>query len=527
MTSLSDRQITLMLKIDQLGDEVADELELALAIVGAIAEALLADLCLMCLPDEDSGQLELRALVDKGNVLGARDEAHWRLMIVRAASTPAKAILDTTLDLGQGRALHYLGAPLHAGSRPLGALLLARAGQRFTPDDQALLSVAVSQTDTAMVHAATVVELRRRTLELEAVLKVDQIRDAGLEFQQMLDATLGELSRVVPSGAGFIMLFDKTGRELELRAMTHRDFFARPDCLRIVRDAADEALRRAEPIAKRYPDGPVRSLIGIPLILNERVIGVLGVLNRAGRDGFSRADRELLRGIASQIDTAIFESLETQRLRAAFSRNVGPQVMRRLLDVADRDLLKGDRAEITTLFSDIRGFTGVSEKLDVEVLEQMLNEHLGAMTELVLAHDGTLDKYVGDCVMAFFNAPERQPDHARRAVRLALEMQRAHGEVMKGWAARGLPAVAIGIGISTGPAIVGNFGSNQRSEYTAIGADVNLASRLCGAAEGNQTLISESTYTALKDAIVAEPLPPMHLKGIAEPVKSWAVLSLK
>lgn len=256
------------------------------------------------------------------------------------------------------------------------------------------------------------------------------------------------------------------------------------------------------------------------------MIGVLGVVNRKGRPAFTRSDMEMLRAIASQMDTAIFESLETQKLRAAFGKCVGPQVMDRLLATGDRDLLSGERIVVTTLFSDIRGFTNMSEKIEPELLQGVLNDHLSALTDLVLAYEGTLDKYIGDCVMAFFNAPERQPDHALRAVKLALDMQKAHHQVMERWRDR-VPLPPIGIGISTGDTMMGNFGSVRRLEYTAIGADVNLASRLCGAALGDENLISQSTYDLVKNFVAADEMPLMHLKGIEENVRCWNVRGLR
>jgi adenylate cyclase len=235
---------------------------------------------------------------------------------------------------------------------------------------------------------------------------------------------------------------------------------------------------------------------------------------------------QLLHAIGSQMDTAIFESLQTQRLRQAFGQCVGPQVMDRLLTISDRDLLSSEKLAVTTLFSDIRGFTHMSEMLESEVLREVLNDHLSAMTDLVLNFEGTLDKYIGDCVMCLFNAPERQPDHAFRAVRLALEMQKAQRQIMERWRGR-LALPPIGIGVATGETTMGNFGSVRRLEYTAIGPEVNLAARLCGVAEGDQTLISQATYEAVKDRVVAKEMPPLHLKGIEGEIRSWSLQGLK
>jgi adenylate cyclase len=266
-------------------------------------------------------------------------------------------------------------------------------------------------------------------------------------------------------------------------------------------------------------------VLGVPLILRSKLIGVLGVVNPAGRPAFTRADAQLLRAIGSQMDTAIFESLQTQRLRGAFGQSVGPRVMERLLSVSDRDLLLGERRTVTTLFSDIRGFTAMSERIDADQLQAVLNDHLSAMTDLALGCEATLDKYIGDCVMCFFNAPEDQPDHALRAVRLALDMQAAQGDLIERWRGQ-LPMPPIGIGISTGDTILGNFGSLRRLEYTAIGRDVNLAARLCAAAQGGEILISQGTYDLVRAWVAAEELPPLLLKGIEAEVRCWRVLGL-
>ena len=197
--------------------------------------------------------------------------------------------------------------------------------------------------------------------------------------------------------------------------------------------------------------------------------------------------------------------------------------MDRMLTMPERDWLKGERVVVTALFSDIRGFTATSEEIGPELLVQMLSDHLNAMTEMVRAHDGTLDKFIGDGVMALYNVPLPQPDHALRAVRTAWGMMQAHREVMRRWP----PLPPIGIGVDTGEVIVGNFGSAQRLEYTAIGHHINLAARLCGAAEGDQILISAATYALARDHVEAEPVPALRLKGITVAVPAYQVLGLK
>ncbi len=525
--SIKTRQLALILAIDRIRDGAADERELAAAIVSTLADAVDAELCLLCLRDDDSGQLQVRALTDRASVYGDLNaEQHLRDLAQRAADLASAQMLHTDLAIDQRRHSYCVAAPLRVAGESLGALLLLNADRPFDHAELAVVEAAISQIDSAMQHARTLRELTRRQVELETIFRIDRLRDRTADFQQLLDSVLAEVCGTLDAETSFLMLYDRAGNELELRALTGNDLFAVDTTAREIRTLSEEAVRTAEMMHRAYTAGPLRALVGVPLILRDKLIGVLGVANRRGRPAFTRTDLDLLRGIASQMDTAIFENLATQRLRGAFGLCVGPQVMERLLTISDRDLLSGERRLVTTLFSDIRGFTNMAEHIEPEVLQTVLNDHLSTLTDLVLAYEGTLDKYIGDSVMCFFNAPEDQPDHALRAVRLALEMQKAHREIMARWADR-LPLPAIGVGISTGETMMGNFGSLRRLDYTAIGRDVNLSARLCAAAEGDQTLISQATYALVERWVVADPIQPLHLKGIGGDVVSWQLRGLK
>jgi len=525
--ALERKRIDLILAIDRIRDTAGDEPELVTSIVSAVADAMDVELCLLSLIDPESSALELRALVDRVGALDQAGEEALRGMAERAIELPGRQMLEVDETLGALGRMHWLVTPLRGNGDILGALLLLNRQRSFAADDRALLAAAISQLDSAVVHARTLYDLRRERQELATLYKVDRIRDRGLPFDEMLNMVLGELCRTIPSESGFVMLFDTAGKQLELKAVTDRDLLNVIDHYRLIHAASTQAVNTSRPVAHSLPTGRIRSLICIPLILNDRIIGVFGVINRTGRADFGPSDRRLLSAIASQMDTAIFEGLQIQKYRDAFGRCVGPQVMKRLLSASDRDLLKGERVTVTSLFSDIRGFTGIAERIDPEILVRMLNEHLSALTEVVLVHEGTVDKFVGDCVMALFNAPERQPDHALRAVRTALDMMQTHRRLMQDWAGRGWESAPIGIGIDTGPTIVGNFGSERRNEYTAISHHVNLASRLCGAAEGDQILISGDTHALVRDVVVAEPVRGLHLKGVSDIVDAYSVLGLK
>jgi len=240
----------------------------------------------------------------------------------------------------------------------------------------------------------------------------------------------------------------------------------------------------------------------------------LGVANCGHERIFRAEDRRLLSAIGSQMDTAIFESLEQRQLRQVLGRSVDPRILERLLASRTIDLLKGERAMITVLYADLRGSTSLAEKTDPELLVGFINHYLGQMTDVVLVHEGTLDKFVGDEVMALFGAPFPQTDHALRAIRVGLAMQKAHQTVIDIWQDRGVDAPPIGIGIASGELTAGEMGSPQRTQYTVIGRAANLGARICSSAQGGQVLISQVTYDLVKEYVEAEPIRGMQYKGV-------------
>lgn len=221
----------------------------------------------------------------------------------------------------------------------------------------------------------------------------------------------------------------------------------------------------------------------------------------------------------------LIEEREKRRVRGAFQQYVSPEVIRRLLDSPER--VRSRKTEITVMFSDIRGFTSIAESLDAQVLADLLNGYLTEMTRVLFRHQGTLDKYIGDAVMAFWGAPFDEPGHARRACGGALDMMARLKELQQEWKAQSRPVLEIGIGINTGIASVGNMGSLLRYGYTAIGDAVNLASRLEGLNKeyGTRILLSEFTCRALpgKEFLVRE-LDLIRVKGKEEPIILYELL---
>jgi adenylate cyclase len=222
---------------------------------------------------------------------------------------------------------------------------------------------------------------------------------------------------------------------------------------------------------------------------------------------------------------SLFEEKEKRRVRAAFGQYLSPEVIRRLL--VSPQLVEPRKTDITVMFSDIRGFTTISEKLDAQDLALFLNQYLSDMTGLVFEHHGTLDKYIGDAVMAFWGAPFEEPGHAARGCNTGLKMMDRVREMQKKWEAEGKPHLDIGIGLNTGVASVGNMGSVLRYGYTALGDTVNLSSRLEGLNKdyGTHILVNETTYAATKDdGFVFRELDLIRVKGKLQPVTIYELI---
>ena len=223
------------------------------------------------------------------------------------------------------------------------------------------------------------------------------------------------------------------------------------------------------------------------------------------------------------------EERERKKIRGAFSHYVSSAVVNEVLKNPDKLKLGGDMKEMTVLFSDIRGFTTISEGMIPEQVHLLINAYLTAMTNIVFKHGGTLDKYMGDAIMAIYGAPVDQPDHAQKACDTALEMMQVLKELNAGWVREGKPALDIGIGINTGMMMVGNMGSEQRFEYTVLGDAVNLGSRLEGANKTYLThiLISEFTYEKVKDQFLCMEMDSVRVKGKTRPVSIYQLMGRK
>ena len=225
----------------------------------------------------------------------------------------------------------------------------------------------------------------------------------------------------------------------------------------------------------------------------------------------------------------IMEQKDRQFIEGAFGHYVNQTVVKQIKKDPHMLELGGAKREITIFFSDIAGFTTISEKLKPEELVKFLNEYLGEMTDIIIRNQGTLDKYEGDALMAFWNAPVPLHDHELNACLAALENQSRLAELREKWVKAGLPELHVRIGLNSGEAVVGNMGSENRFDYTAMGDNVNLASRLesINKQYGTYLMIAESTYSKVKDQLLCRELDQIRVKGKSEPVRVYELIAKK
>ena len=274
----------------------------------------------------------------------------------------------------------------------------------------------------------------------------------------------------------------------------------------------------------------VRSAMCTPLMgSDQKVLGILYVDNQTAIHSFSDEDLEFLIAFGGLTALAIENSQFSERDAARrlvisnfqryFSPNLAEQIAAEQSDVQ----LRGVKKPVVIFFSDIRGFTPMSETMSPDTIHALLTEYFTEMVDIVFEHGGTLDKFMGDAIMALWGAPIAHEDDADRAMQCALDQLKALEHMNEKWKAQGRPQLGIGIGINFGEVFAGYIGSDRRLEYTVIGDAVNTASRLCSSAGPNEILISEPFYKALKKPPAVEALEPIQVKGKSRRVAVYRV----
>jgi adenylate cyclase len=274
----------------------------------------------------------------------------------------------------------------------------------------------------------------------------------------------------------------------------------------------------------------VRSAMCSPLMASgDRILGLLYVDSVTAANSFSDEDLQFLVAFSGLVAIGIRNSRYAEQVRrealvrSNFERYFAPNIAAEIAQQGSVIPLGGERRPITILFSDIRGFTSMAESMGPDAIAQLLTDYFSDMVEIIFEHGGTLDKFVGDAIMALWGAPIAHADDADRALRAAVAMQRGVARLNQQWALAGRPEIGVGIGINYGEVFAGNIGSQRRLEYTVIGDAVNVANRLCSEAGPGEILVSEALCQVVKDLADYEYLPAMALRGRTRSVQVYRV----
>jgi len=379
---------------------------------------------------------------------------------------------------------------------------------------------------------------------LEALYKATKLIASEFDLQRRLETVLEAAIEVMEADRGFVMLLnDKTG-DLEVRVargMGHETEGSTPSM-----SIANRAAQTGEPVLVKSAQNDsewsaqhsiiqqqIRSAVCVPLAIDDRRLGSIYVDLRNPTQSFNEEDVELFASMASQLAMAIENVRLHDRMvaeakhRANLGRFLSPAIVDQVIQHGTQLGLGGQKRFVTTMFCDIRGFTPMAERMAPTELVSTLNEHFTVMTEIIFRYQGTLDKFIGDEIMAVFGSPITREDDTLRAVQAALEMLRANQAHNEERATRNQAPLEIGIGLSTGEVIAGYVGSPDRMEFTVVGDPVNIASRLCSVARAGQLIVPESTHTFVRDQVESESIGQLELKGKESRVDAYRVLGLR
>ncbi len=380
--------------------------------------------------------------------------------------------------------------------------------------------------------------LRRDYEKLRITYELQRSVGSELDLDRLLEKILERSFDLLSADRGVILLFE----EGELKPRCSRARRPGPEELIVSRAVVGQVVKEKVAVLSsdakidpRFSESKsiimtgIRSSMAVPLLHKAELLGVM-MVDSQNPNAFGEKDLQLFTNIANQAALSIANATLARRIeqealaRARFQRLLSPAIAELVVSGKVDVKLGGDLRETTMLFSDIRGFTSRSETMRAEEIVLMLNDYFERMVELVFRFEGTLDKFVGDEIMALFGAPVSHPDDPVRAVHVALEMLEQLRRFNIEREAEGKVTFEIGIGINSGEVVAGYIGSSRAMQYTVIGAPVNLAARLCSAAKGMQVLISENTLSLVRDRFEVLELEPIKPKGIAQPVRVFEVV---
>lgn len=398
--------------------------------------------------------------------------------------------------------------------------------------DEALLTTRLQREKEELTQRVMLTnqQLEQRVHELNVMYRIGKSITALMHPEKMLERVVDAIIFMTKAEEGALVLVEPETGQFKKHVKKRRELNNHHQPENRWRYTGHlNAAALGEPV-----ETITENVISVPLQVGQKIVGTLSV-SKSADSPFTPHDEQLLRMVADYAAISIHnlqlmrqlhltKEQEKRQIRGMFERYVAPSVVEQVLTQPDQVKLGGSRQTLTVLFADVRGFSTFSSQTSPEVLIELLNRYMQVAAEAVLAQQGTLDKFMGDAIMAFFNAPLPQADHALRAVRTAWEICQAVKRLHQHLAPP--HRLHFGVGVGVGEAVVGNVGTSQMMNYTVIGDAVNKVKRLQESARGGQILISQETYYLVQDQVRAECVGDIRLKGQSQAEPVYQVLDL-
>lgn len=391
---------------------------------------------------------------------------------------------------------------------------------------------------------ANLIGIGRAYRRLAALYEASKLMASEFDLDKRLSDMLDKVMEVMEAERGFVMMHDPRAGRLAVRVARQMGYELEAGSPSM--GIAEKAARDGEPVLMSSREQDVQfggrasviqqaitSAMCAPLKTGGRVLGSIYLDTSLPGAVFSNEDLELFASLAAQSAMAIEnvrlyrEAVEAEKTRANLGRFLSPAIVEQVMKHDTALQLGGDKRVVTVMFCDIRSFTAIAEQTAPIDLVMLLNQHFTAMAEIIFQHAGTLDKFIGDEVMAVFGAPLAAEDDAERCVRAAMAMQSRNEELNALRRTAGQPEFEVGIGINTGETIAGYVGSPDRMEFTVVGDSVNVARRFCALAAPGQVVIGEATFEMVKHAFETHPIGSVLLKGKSTTRHGYEVLRPK
>ena len=505
--------LKLVVHIDEVCDHEGDVAEFLPTLLHQLAQLLDVQTAAVILISSSHGH-RILSRYDRGKASIDNEQ----IIRIAAESTATKQWV-TKQGFSQ-KIKNALAVPIIKSDKVLGAFIIINKSSGEIGDYDRIVVTLVE----LRMHSVIDDWMRRQVqwqmeTENRVIKELDMIRDESQDQGEALDQMISTILDAVGAQIGFITLYDSEkdrhlpgGKVIRgNRPMSQRDYKLVGDLIRQTREEHKTLVGGA------LPDSEIESYIVVPMFISALFLGSVVLINKLESGEFLKQDQQLVESVTQIIDSFIFQEEKFKRLMMLVGREATKEVEEVLMGHRP-DSAHGQSMRITMFFADIRDYSKKVREMDPTSAVRMLNDYFNSVTPIITAYNGIVDKYVGDELVALFTKSTANGSHQYLAVEAALALQAELKRLNKEWALTGRPQIEVGIGIHTGEVVLGQIGSFERKDFTAIGANMNFAARLQSLAGPGQVIISEETYVGITGKITARRIGPMLVKGFGDVV---------